>query len=353
MPGTQLFFVYLLIMRHNKSGLFENTMLKETHTLPAHRYLVARACFSDKAIPIWQTETIIHCKDRPKEAAYKRYINWTRKENEIAVLTDYAYADFNIPKKFDIIFHLDNPNEFLKIDYQLTQCIHEAWFPVHEVGHGHKHLCVFTFDAGLPEILNTLQQVDGKHIPTFNPQKALGFCNAEDFEAIKRNIEQQKDELTIFIANSKSVFSRFILLHFLMFPALIAYFLTRIALNQDYKLNHWLFSIPFFVFVWNLLTEKYIKEVKFERHSNELLILEKPMIGRGKYHTLNYAALNYGIDNISNLVRRKITGSKTITLYKADKTFYVCKSSGFNEHQLLTIESKLAKIKNDSREIPC
>lgn len=61
---------------------------------------------------------------------------------------------------------------------------------IDEVGHGHKHLCVFTFETGLPDILNKLQKVNGKYISAFNVPKALGFCNAKDFEEIKVKIEK-------------------------------------------------------------------------------------------------------------------------------------------------------------------
>lgn len=165
-------------------------MRKEEDCKPSQRYLFAEAYFSDKAIAIWQAECIERCRDRPKGAAYDRYINWTRKENEIAVFTLYAYADFDIPRKFDIIFHLDNPKDFLKIDYQLTQSIHEAWFPLDTVEYGHKHLCVFSFEGPLPGILNTLHKEDKRFSTAPKGQLSLGFCNAKDFEEIKVKIEK-------------------------------------------------------------------------------------------------------------------------------------------------------------------
>lgn len=47
---------------------------------------------------------------------------------------------------------------------------------------------VFTFETDLPDILNKLQKVNGKYIYAFNVPKALGFCNAKDFEEIKVKI---------------------------------------------------------------------------------------------------------------------------------------------------------------------
>jgi len=125
-------------------------MQTEEQCNPSQRFLFAGEYFSDKAIAIWKSECIKRCKDKEKGVSYEKYINWTQRKNEIAVFTLYAYADFNIPKKFDIIFHLDNPKEFLRIDYELTQSIHEAWFPLDTVDHGHKHLCIFLFDKPYP-----------------------------------------------------------------------------------------------------------------------------------------------------------------------------------------------------------
>lgn len=59
---------------------------------PSEKYLFAECYFSNNAIKIWQHECIKRCNDAQKGEAYDRFINWTRKENEIAVFTLYAYA---------------------------------------------------------------------------------------------------------------------------------------------------------------------------------------------------------------------------------------------------------------------
>lgn len=80
------------------------------------------------------------------------------------------------------------------MDYQLTQSIYEAWFPMNDLSYGHKHLCIFTFDKKLPEILNTLHKENGKYSTTSKIKKSLGICNAQDFEAIKKTIEKPANE---------------------------------------------------------------------------------------------------------------------------------------------------------------
>ncbi len=165
-------------------------MRTEEQCKPSERFLFAEEFFSDNAIAIWQSECVKRC-DRQKGEAYNRFVNWTRRENEIAVFTLYAYADFDIPKKFEVIFHLANPNEFLRIDFQLTQSIHEAWLPLNCVNDGHKHLCIFSFEKSLPDILHTLHKMDGQYSTAPKDQVKLGFCHSKDYEEIKAGIENK------------------------------------------------------------------------------------------------------------------------------------------------------------------
>lgn len=171
-------------------------MQTEEQCRPSERYLFAEEYFSDRSISIWQKECIKRCKDKPKGAAYEKYINWVRQDNEIAVFTLYAYADFFIPKRFDTIFLTESPDNFIEIEYLLTQSIHEAWLPLDFVDHGHKHLCVFQFEKGIPEILRLLHKSQGKFSTSSKKQTTIGFCNSNDFDEIrarlKRNIELKK-----------------------------------------------------------------------------------------------------------------------------------------------------------------
>jgi hypothetical protein len=161
-------------------------MRTEEQTQPSERYLFAEQYFSDKAISIWKAECIKRFKDKAKEETYEQYVNWIRKDNEIAVFTLYAHADFKIPKKFDIVFQVDNPANYIKEEYELTQSIFEAWCPMDNVNHGHKHLCVFKFKNNIPAIFEILHQEDQRFPTITNRSKTLGFCHSNDFEEIKQ-----------------------------------------------------------------------------------------------------------------------------------------------------------------------
>lgn len=168
-------------------------MKTEEEAKPMNRYLFATEYLSDRAVAIWQKECIKRCTDKPKWQAYDNYVNWTRKDNEIAIFTLYAYADFDIPKKFNLIFQLDKPDIFVNEEFELIQCIHEAWLPVNAIGDGHKHLCIFRFNNALPPILNLLHQSNEKSSTSPAGQIKLGFCNSKDFEEIKRRINYEKE----------------------------------------------------------------------------------------------------------------------------------------------------------------
>jgi hypothetical protein len=162
----------------------------EEQCKPSERYLFADAYFADNAISFWKSECIRRCNDKPKGQAYERFINWQRNENEIAVFTLYAYADFSIPKSFDTIFQTDKPDNFIKTNYELIQSIHEAWLPLDTVDDGHKHLCIFRFDNKIPDILYLLHEENEKISTASKGQKKLGFCNSKDFEYIQRRTEK-------------------------------------------------------------------------------------------------------------------------------------------------------------------
>lgn len=61
------------------------------------------------------------------------------------------------------------------------------------MGNGHKHLCVFSFNKTIPDILNTLHKSDEKFSTSPKGQKLLGFCNSKDFEAIAKRIERREE----------------------------------------------------------------------------------------------------------------------------------------------------------------
>ena len=173
-------------------------MLKEELCKPSERFLQAISIFSDKLIKLWKGETIKRCKDKEKSNAYERFINWTPQENEAAIFTTYAYADFPIPKQFDCIFTYDNPENYIQTKFVLTQSIFEGWFPIDCVEHGCKHLCILTFENRIPDIIKQLYCENEKYSAcTWDAKKVLGLCQITDIQSIidRRHKERKLKEL--------------------------------------------------------------------------------------------------------------------------------------------------------------
>lgn len=130
-----------------------------------------------------------------------------------------------------------------------------------------------------------------------------------------------------------------------MLLILVAYNLVRTALDQDFEWNYFIFIVLSVYFLWDLFMGKNAMELRFHNEEHQLIIIQKPIIGKNKSYSLNYEQLEFEIVEINNTLRRMITGPKILTLHKEDKEFSLSSSSGFNESEILAIEKNLAKIK--------
>jgi hypothetical protein len=165
-------------------------MQPEAQAAPETRYLFADTMYADAAIRVLQSDYRRNCNEKQKGEAYYRFINWVRKPNEVFVYTLYAYADLDLPKKFNCIFYCDNPRYYVLTDYQLTQSVLNGWFPYDGIGHGHKHICVFSFEGEVPGILNLLYQENGQFTDPPKSRHLLGFCDVRDLPAITARKEK-------------------------------------------------------------------------------------------------------------------------------------------------------------------
>lgn len=166
-------------------------MRSEQDCKPQERYLFTEAMFSEATMAIWQGECINRLRNKDKDAAYYRFTNWVKAENEIALFTMYAYADFAIPKRFDFVFDLDNPSDFTITPFTLTQSIYEGWYPIEYVEDGHKHLCIFEFEKAIPHLIQRLHVNKGKFYDVPPKSLRIGLCQSADFVAIKDRIKYQ------------------------------------------------------------------------------------------------------------------------------------------------------------------
>ena len=153
------------------------------------KYLVTDEIISDETIDIWKMESSSRLKAEQKGELFDKFMNWKRSENERVLFTMYAYADLKIPKKFDCIFNLRKPSEFVLKPFKLTQILYESFLPIDRLEHGHKHTCIFEFDDDVPEMINKLFVSTGKYSNIPKDTFRIGICDSNDFTDIRKFIE--------------------------------------------------------------------------------------------------------------------------------------------------------------------
>ena len=163
-------------------------MRDESYISPQYRYLKGDSIFMDSELLLLRSGVVDFMKNRAKDSAYQRYMNWKKSANEIAVLTTYSYADVLLPKTYDTIFLCGKPSIVVHANYTLTQAIINGWTAVDRLHHGHKHVVIIQFHDVIPSICNSL--------PVFrvgqgwNVTSDLGFCNFQDYYAICENLDR-------------------------------------------------------------------------------------------------------------------------------------------------------------------
>ena len=134
-----------------------------------------------------KTDVIKFMADREKDDNYLKFINWKRRDNEIVVLTMYAYDDILLPKKYDIVFEIEKPDNFVNCNFTIMQAIFNGWTPLNQISNGHKHICILQFDKEICNIFSSLTSFDNREKQQNNFQ--LGFCDSNDFEAIRNKLQ--------------------------------------------------------------------------------------------------------------------------------------------------------------------
>jgi hypothetical protein len=130
--------------------------------------------------------------DRNKDDLYNELIDWRQRPNEIVVLTMYAYADIELPKRFDTVFEIENPDNFEEVSVQIRYAIFNGYAPVDLISHGHKHILVLEFIDSVPAIFNLLQPFNDKTRMSAS-EGQLGLCSKSDFQAIKNTLKSKID----------------------------------------------------------------------------------------------------------------------------------------------------------------
>lgn len=161
-------------------------MRRESDCPPEERYLFANVALAPKVIASWKERCREMHEKRDKGEAYRNFMEWEPQANEMAIYTQFAYADLEMPRTFDCVFHLDSREEFTETSIMLLQSVWNGWIPINGLDHGHRHLCIFRFDDGVPAILDKLFVLNERDAPIPKDSPRLAFCTMGDFEFIKR-----------------------------------------------------------------------------------------------------------------------------------------------------------------------
>lgn len=154
------------------------------------RYLFTDIRFGTAALNHWKGV----CKKQIQKGLFdqtdltQKYLDWEASDKEVALFTNYAYADLQIPKSFSCLFELKNPERMLKAEMLLKQSIFEAWYPVDFLDQGHKHLGIFQFQDQIPSIIFEIEKTEEGVLSQVPGGKTIGICQWEDYPFIRKSL---------------------------------------------------------------------------------------------------------------------------------------------------------------------
>lgn len=152
-----------------------------------------------------------------------------------------------------------------------------------------------------------------------------------------------------FSANTKNVLSRFYLTYLSLGMFFLFYEIIHLNTDSKYVISYSIFIVLFLKFLWDFLTDKFVKTLHFNDNENKLNVVESNYLNKEKLYTVNYSEINYEFEN-SNGFWKIIIGKKILTILKNNlELMKIGKSSGFNYQQISEIESKLNEIKSAYR----
>ncbi len=168
-------------------------MYDEKNVESGYRYLMAIGLVGDDLIEKGCRYEFAKKQSEAYQNSVADFLNRPKTVNEIAVYTTYAYADFTVPRKYDILFDYYNVDNFVEapftLEYSLIN-IGPIFYLSQAIGHGHKHLCILSFEHEVPSILTQLPDI--KEIEGYN--KWICFCQKADFEAIRQSLNEKRNK---------------------------------------------------------------------------------------------------------------------------------------------------------------
>lgn len=159
-------------------------MLKEIDCPVEDRVLPIIAIGTESVLPSRESiEKMTNGNPQINRVPIEDFYKWTKSDNEIIAYCGYGYCDTSIPKSFNCLFNTDNPNQPLETKAEVKFSIWNGVLPIDTIDHGHKTICIISFENEVPEMLKTMPNWKGLESGNYNYNQ-FGLCDRNDFEQI-------------------------------------------------------------------------------------------------------------------------------------------------------------------------
>ena len=122
-------------------------------------------------------------KQNINERLINDYLDWTQSNNEIIAYTGYGYYDADVPKTYDYLLDLENPEHGQRVKAKIKFGIWSNWMPLDTIERGHKTICIIEFDSTVPNELLMLPNLDN-WIANKNSSLRFGLCDRKDKDLV-------------------------------------------------------------------------------------------------------------------------------------------------------------------------
>lgn len=158
---------------------------------PSQRFLKIEYRLSQSAWDKFKRQSVV---SEPKNIEHKAevisdtFLERNLAKNELLVITSYAYADILLPKHYDMIFIIDDLESNAKCNVSINAglIIIGNAYVVNTIGHGHRHICLLSFENTIPNLFDRCYTLDDTFKKIEGDTIALGLCHSVDFPHIVR-----------------------------------------------------------------------------------------------------------------------------------------------------------------------
>lgn len=157
--------------------LKEQDCKKEDRVLPILSTIRMEQLPSEELIGKWT-------KGKINTPEIQKFLSWERQDNQIVTYNGYGYCDTEIPKTYDFLIDLDDPQGGIDTEVTIVHAIYNGVVPLNTIEHGHKTVCVLEFSGGIPERLDLLLPFEESAF-----KFRFGLCSKTDKAAILERIK--------------------------------------------------------------------------------------------------------------------------------------------------------------------